>query len=82
VVDLADTAPEVRRRQLEAYRAMGPQRRVEHALALSEEIRRVAIDGMKQRDPSLNDEQIRAAWLRMLHGPDLAEEILAHRPPQ
>ena len=61
---------------------MSPQRRVEQALALSEEIRRVALDGLKQRDPSLDDEQLFAEWLRMLHGRGLAEELLAHRPAQ
>ena len=61
---------------------MSPQKRVEHALALSEEVRRVAVDGIKQRDPSLDDEQVRAEWLRMLHGPDLAEELLVRRPKQ
>jgi hypothetical protein len=79
-VDLADTAPEVRRRQLEVYRGMSPARRVELALALSEEIRRVALGGIKQRDPSLGDEQVRAEWLRMLHGRDIAEALLAHAP--
>ena len=59
---------------------MSPQKRVEQALALSEEVRRVALDGIKQRDPSLDDEQLLAEWLRMLHGRGLAEELLAHRP--
>lgn len=79
-VDLADTAPEARRRQLEVYRRMSPQARVEQTLALSEEIRRVALDGIRQRNPSFDDEQVRVAWLRMLYGPDFAEQLLAHRP--
>lgn len=82
IVEPADTAPEARRRQLEVYRAMTPRRRVELALALSEDIRRVAIDGIKQRNPAFDDEHVSGEWLRMLHGPDLTEALLAYRAGQ
>jgi hypothetical protein len=70
----------MRRRQLDIYRAMGPQRRVEQALALSEEMRAVAVEGIKRRNPSFDDEEVRVELLRILHGTDLAEKLGAIRP--
>lgn len=77
VVDLIDTASEPRRRQIEAYRAMNPARRVEIALALSEELRSIAIDGIKGRNPAFHDRQVRAELLRILHGANLADKLAA-----
>jgi hypothetical protein len=74
---LADTDPEIRRRQLGLYRAMTPQRRVELALSLSEEVRAVAIDGIRSRNPTMNEAQVHQEWLRMLHGPQLARALTA-----
>ena len=74
---LADTDPEIRRRQLVVYRTMSPQQRVEIALALSEDVRQIAIDGIRRRDPALSDAQIHEQWLRLLHGPQLAHLLAA-----
>lgn len=72
---IADTAPEVRRRQLEAYRAMTPQRRVEIALAMSEEAQRVTMDGIRSRTRSLDEQGVRQELLRILHGDRLARGV-------
>jgi hypothetical protein len=77
---LADTAPQIRRRQLEVYRAMSPQRRVEIALSMSEETRGVAVGGIRTRDASLDEEGVRHVLLRILHGARLAAMIRASRP--
>ena len=76
-VPLADTDPEIRRRQLLVYRAMSPQQRVEVALGLSEDVRQIAIHGIRSRDPALSDAQVHEAWLRLLHGPQLARLLAA-----
>lgn len=77
---LADTAPEIRRRQLDVYRAMNPQQRVNLALSMSEDIRRVTEDGIRSRNPGFDKAEVRQAWLRVLHGPRLAG-ILPAAPP-
>lgn len=79
-MQLADTDPEVRRRQLDVYRTMTPQQRVEVALALSEDVRQIAIDGIRRRNPELSDAQVHEEWLRLLHGPQLARLLAASRP--
>ena len=58
---------------------MTPQQRIEAALGLSEDVRRIAIDGIRSRDPSLSDAQIHEQWLRLLHGPQLARLLVALR---
>ena len=77
---LADTDPEVRRRQLEVYRAMSAQQRVLLALALSEDLRRVALDGIRSRKPASDEADLRVEWLRMLHGDRLAVILSAADP--
>jgi hypothetical protein len=47
------------------------------ALGLSEDVRQIAIDGIRSRDPALSDAQVHEAWLRLLHGPQLARLLAA-----
>jgi hypothetical protein len=74
-VTLRDTAPEIRSRQLDVYRAMRPERRVEVAMAMSEDVRHIALDGIRARNPDYDEVQVHHAWLRMLHGDVLAGRL-------
>ena len=74
-MDLADTAPELRRRQLDVYRAMKPQQRVMLALEMSEEIRQISVDGIRSRNPYFDEVQVRLELLRVLHGNRLAHHL-------
>ena len=65
---LTDTAEDARRAQLRAYARLGPSRRVEIAYQLSEEIRTIAIQGIRSRDLRLTPEEARSALLRRLLG--------------
>ena len=77
---LSDTDPEIRRRQLAAYRQMSPEQRIEVALGLSEDIRRIALDGIRARNPAADEAQVQAEWLRMLFGHRLASRLADHHP--
>ena len=77
---VADTAPDIRARQLGVYRAMGPERRVEIALAMSEEAYRLTQHGVRARDPSLDAHGVRREMLRILHGSPLGETISVASP--
>ncbi len=77
-----DTPPEIRRRQLDVYRAMTPAERVEVSLALSEELRRVAVEGIRARHPAFDDADVHREWLRMVHGPRLAGLLAGARRPR
>jgi hypothetical protein len=79
-MSLADTAPEARRRQLAVYRSMRPEQKVEIAFAMAEEARQLSIDGIRARQPHLDDDGVRRELLRLLHGRSLADVILAAKP--
>jgi hypothetical protein len=74
-VRLRDTAPDIRRRQFDIYRAMLPAQRVELAVAMSEDVRQITLDGIRARNPSFGDAQVRLEWLRILYGDGLAARL-------
>jgi hypothetical protein len=52
---------------------MTPERRLELALAMSEDIRRLAEAGIRNRHPEYSDQRVMEALTDMLLGPELAE---------
>lgn len=75
---LRDTDPDVRRRQFDVYRAMDPARRVQLAVAMSEDVRRITIEGIRARNPTFDDTRVHHEWLRILHGDELAGRLATH----
>lgn len=74
-----DTSPEAHRIQLEAYRKMGPARRVRLAIEMSERAREIAIEGMLARSPGISREEARERVLRQILGDALFEAAAASR---
>jgi hypothetical protein len=68
---LGDTDPDIRRRQLDVYRAMAPHTRVDIALCLSEEVKQIAMEGIRRRHPEMDEQEAHCQWLRLLHGAEL-----------
>jgi hypothetical protein len=79
-VTLRDTAPEIRRRQIEVYRGMRPDERVALAVALSEDVRRIALEGIRDRNPEFDEARVHREWLRILHGDELVPRLVPHNP--
>ena len=77
-----DTAAAARRVQCAALRALGPARRVELALEMSEQARAIATEGIMARHPGLGPEQARARLLRRLLGADLFDAAWRGRTPR
>lgn len=71
----ADTTAEVRRRQIEAYRAMTPDDRMALGVELSEAMREVTLDGIRSRRPGLDEQHAVAELIRLWHGPGLARRV-------
>ena len=67
----ADTAPEAHEVQLEIYRRMGPERRFELGVRMSEDIRALAAEGIRARHPEYSEAEVRFALFRMLLGDEL-----------
>jgi len=66
-----DTSAAAHAAQLAVLRAMGPGRRVERALEMSEQAREITIQGILARDLGLGYAEARARSLRRLLGSEL-----------
>jgi hypothetical protein len=45
------------------------------ALRMSDDVRQIAAEGIKQRPPGDSDQDVRRALVALLHGPDLAAKV-------
>jgi hypothetical protein len=70
-----DTSADIFERQLEAFRRMTPERRVELAAEMSDEIRALAMDGIRSRHPEYKSDQVEPALAELLLGRQLADRI-------
>jgi len=61
-----DTSPEAERIQIEIFRTMDPEKRLRKALELMEAVRSLLAQGVRNRHPDYNDEQIRLAVIRLM----------------
>jgi hypothetical protein len=75
MVRARDTSEAAFERQLTAFRAMTPGERLEIAAAMSDEIRRLAKAGIRDRHPTYSDAQVAAVLAEILLGPELASKV-------
>ncbi len=61
-----DTTPEAERIQLEVFRRMGPEKRLEAAIALSQTCRKLLMEGIRRRHPEYDERHIRLATIRLM----------------
>ena len=71
----SDTNDAALQAQLGAAHSLGIEGRVRLAAELSEDARRIAIEGMRQRHPELTEEEARRAVLRAILGEPLASRV-------
>ena len=66
-----DTSPEAEGFQLNIFRQMAPERRLQAAMDLAETSRQLLAEGVLQRHPEYSLEQARLAVIRLVLGEDL-----------
>jgi hypothetical protein len=76
-----DTSWPALEQQLEAYRRMSPGARVEQMVQMSEEVRDIALSGIRQRHPDYDETRVRLALYRLLYGEELARAAWAPLSP-
>ena len=74
-----DTSPEAQIAQIDAARKLGREGRLRVAIGMSEDARRISIDGVKRRHPELSDDRARHVFLTALYGADLADKFARSR---
>jgi hypothetical protein len=75
-----DTSQEAAAAQLEVYRRMTPEARLQVALELTEMSRKLLADGIRARHPEYSDEQVRLAMIRVWLTPELYRQAYAGYP--
>lgn len=71
----SDTEPLATAAQVAAARRLGAAERLRSAAEMSEEARRISIDGERRRHPELSEAEARARVLRRMWGADLAARV-------
>jgi hypothetical protein len=67
----ADTDAEADAVQLEGYRRLGGAGRLQIAFRLSDQVRRIAMAGIRARHPEYDERRVLLAWARLVHGDEL-----------
>jgi hypothetical protein len=70
-----DTDDKAREAQLAVLRRLGPSGRVRLAAEMSEDARRIAIEGEARRHPELSPAEARRVVLERIWGSDLASAV-------
>ena len=72
-----DTTIEAARKQIEILRKMSSQKRALISFELSDNVRQIAIAGIKKLHPDFTDSQIKMELLRRTVGDELFRKIIA-----
>lgn len=72
-MDASDTSPEAAEVQRQIWARLGPSGRLELALAMSDDVRELSIDGVQARCPGLTRRQAELEVIRRVLGDELFE---------
>jgi len=77
---VGDTHPDVRARQVAAWRALSPTARAALAVELTEVVGALAEQGIRHDEPGLSDAKVRRELIRRRYGSALAEAVVIPDP--
>jgi hypothetical protein len=75
-----DTSPDAWQVQRDIYRRMSPEARLDLAVRMSEDARRLTLEGIQQRHPEYDLAAARRALFRLLLGDALVLRIWPNEP--
>ena len=75
-----DTSPDALAVQVDAYRRMGGEGRVAMLAAMSDEVREIALAGIRSRHPTYSESEVHDALHRLLLGDELFRAVWPGRP--
>jgi len=75
---LTDTSEAARQRQLAVYATTPGADKILLSSQMAEQAKRIAIDGVRSRNPNLSETEVHKAWLHLLHG-ELAPLLTAEK---
>ena len=72
---ITDTTPAAEERQHEIFRKMSGERRLLLAMAFSDQIRDIAMEGLRRRHPSASEEALKAIFIKEIYGVTMPQRI-------
>jgi hypothetical protein len=76
----SDTSRDAHDVQIALYRRRGGAWRLQTSLRLSDFTRRLTKAGIRDRHPEYSEEQVRRAFMRLMHGDEVARAIWPNEP--
>jgi hypothetical protein len=70
-----DTSAEAFDVQLECFRRMSPQERIQRMCAWSNQLKKMALEAIHRCHPEFSDQQVRLKFIEITYGEDLARRI-------
>jgi len=77
---ITDTTPEAQKRQHEIFRRMSGERKLLLAMAFSDQIRDIAMEGLRRRHPSVSVEALKAIYFKEVLGVALPRRTEKNAP--
>ena len=72
---ITDTTPEAEERQHEIFRQMSGERKLLLAMAFSDRIRDIAMEGLRRRHPTASEEALKAIFIKEIYGVTMPQRI-------
>jgi len=72
-----DTTPDAHRKQIEILRKLTPERLALISLELSDNVRQIAMEGIRRMHPEFTETRVRRELLRRMVGDELFQKIVA-----
>jgi hypothetical protein len=66
--------------QIAVYRRRGGAWRLQTSLQLSDFTRRLTLSGIRHRHPEYSEQQVKRAFMRLMHGDEVARAIWPNEP--
>lgn len=76
-MSVTDTTHAARAVQIQVLRELGPERRSQLAFAWSEQMREIALQGVRDRQPQFSERRVVLEYARMTLGDELFREAFA-----
>jgi hypothetical protein len=72
---ITDTTPAAEERQHEIFRKMSGELKLLLAMAFSDQIRDIAMEGLRRRHPSASEEALKAIFIKEIFGVTMPQRI-------
>jgi len=73
-----DTSQDADAVQLDLWRSMSGQQRIQKVMSLSSRLRNMSFDAIRRRHPEYSKDQVRLKFIELTYGEELASEVAAH----